>query len=548
MEGGMGVVSQLVALHDLSQCFALKTIKGANSIKDFDQECRTWLSVSHHPNIAKALAFGSWQNLPGVLIDWYDRSLSDFRFSEMTADQIATLLYDIAEGLGFAHSEAGIIHRDIKPHNILVDRSGRARVTDFGIARCMPGAARDQPRLEGGPTERAGHTSAAGTPFFMAPELWLGGQPSVASDIFSLGVTFFYLLTGSHPFAGPIGTDPVRRRRLLRDSIRGTPNGARTLADAVWSCISLQSSDRPSSYDEIAALAVRSGAIRREPSRLARAPLQIVAIAALAGATGSAQDAELILKQDLAQVPDDPILLCALADHHARTGNLHRCDAILIQCFSMLQRSRGVHNGGVHVRPAMVWASRLIDRQDWHEASLVIRSATEWVASPRAPLSGGIFSRDLGEFPEFGWYMLYCGRFVEAYEVLCKSTERALPTKQQLVWWIAAAALCRRENSDLDDIAQYASDHSLSLTLEDHDRPFALATWWLGLTASPVVSQHLPKVATILDELVMISGKYSVDRGSLFDRGNRAAHAALIQEIYKSITGRTPDEAALLLP
>jgi hypothetical protein len=100
----------------------------------------------------------------------------------------------------------------------------------------------------------------------------------------------------------------------------------------------------------------------------------------------------------------------------------------------------------------------------------------------------------------------------------------------------------------LDDIAQYASDHSLSLTLEDHDRPFALATWWLGLTASPVVSQHLPKVATILDELVMISGKYSVDRGSLFERGNRAAHAALIQEIYKSITGRTPDEAALLLP
>ena len=120
----MGVVSQLVAVHDPSQCFALKTVKGASSIKDFDRDCQTWLSVSHHPNIARALAFGAWQNLPSVLIDWYDQSLGDIRLSEMTADRIATLLRDIAEGLGFAHSEAGIIHRDIKPQNILIDAAG----------------------------------------------------------------------------------------------------------------------------------------------------------------------------------------------------------------------------------------------------------------------------------------------------------------------------------------------------------------------------------------------------------------------------------------
>lgn len=546
----MGVVSQLVAVHNPSQCFALKTVKGASSIKDFDRECQTWLSVSHHPNIARALAFGAWQNLPSVLIDWYDQSLGDIRLSEMTADRIATLLRDIAEGLGFAHSEAGIIHRDIKPQNILIDAAGRARVSDFGIARCLPSAARNEPGPGGTSPNRGLHTGAAGTPYFMAPELWYGGQPNIVSDIFSLGVTFFHLLTGSHPHAGPFRDDPSRRLELLQDSIRGTTNDARALADGLCRCLSLRTSDRPSSYEEVAELAVRAGAERRELPRLARTSLQTVANAALVGAMGTAQDAEAILKKGLAQVPDDPILLCALADYHARTGNLGRCDAILIQAYSLLQRSDGVHNDEVHVRPGMAWASRLIDRQNWSEANAVIQEAVRWTSTPRAQIFRAILSRELGDFPEFGWHLLYDGHFAEAYEVLSRSPARAVPPKQQVVWWIAAAALSKQDDSVLDDISHYALGHECSHELTGHDLPFALASWWLHCHVNPVLAQRLylsnrPMVLSVLSE---IEAKHNLERGSLAVPGNHRSHAVLLGEIFRSFTGRSADEAARLLP
>ena len=75
LEGGMGKVYKLYPVLDDISAVALKTIKGASSIKLFDAECESWLSIAHHPNVAKSFAFGSWEGLPSVMVEWYPSSL-----------------------------------------------------------------------------------------------------------------------------------------------------------------------------------------------------------------------------------------------------------------------------------------------------------------------------------------------------------------------------------------------------------------------------------------------------------------------------------------
>jgi len=98
------------------------------------------------------------------------------------------LALEVAEALDYAHSQ-GVIHRDIKPANILITEEGRAKVTDFGIARLKHAV----PKQNG---------QVVGTPAYMAPEQWAGGEADGRSDLFSLGVVLYSMLTGFRPFQG----------------------------------------------------------------------------------------------------------------------------------------------------------------------------------------------------------------------------------------------------------------------------------------------------------------------------------------------------------
>ncbi len=105
------------------------------------------------------------------------------------------LIAQVADGLADAHA-AGLIHRDIKPANVLLrrrDEGNQAYLSDFGIARLVNAEAGRQ----GGTT-----TGTMGTPTYMAPELHIGGSPSVASDLYSLGCLLWATITGSAPYAG----------------------------------------------------------------------------------------------------------------------------------------------------------------------------------------------------------------------------------------------------------------------------------------------------------------------------------------------------------
>ena len=105
----------------------------------------------------------------------------------LSPDEAAPLLWQVADALVAAHS-AGIAHRDVKPSNILVDRQGSVKLTDFGIARITADPSLTQTGL------------LTGSPAYLAPEIATGGQAGEAADVWSLGATLFHLLSGRPPY------------------------------------------------------------------------------------------------------------------------------------------------------------------------------------------------------------------------------------------------------------------------------------------------------------------------------------------------------------
>lgn len=127
-----------------------------------------------------------------IVMDCLAGSLKERMRAGLTIDEVGRIIHDIAAALAYAHS-LGIVHRDVKPANILFATPSRAILTDFGIAKALAEA--DETPL---PVRRSGR--AAGTPEYMAPEQYQGRTVDARSDIYSLGVTLYEMLTGAPPF------------------------------------------------------------------------------------------------------------------------------------------------------------------------------------------------------------------------------------------------------------------------------------------------------------------------------------------------------------
>src|SRR5258705_8124770 len=108
----------------------------------------------------------------------------------LAPEQALRVVPKICEALDFAHSK-GVIHRDIKPENILLDKEGRVRIADFGLARMVTGDA-------GAPSATLSRV-VMGTPGYMAPEQYQGMNVDHRADIYSLGAVFYEMLTGQVP-------------------------------------------------------------------------------------------------------------------------------------------------------------------------------------------------------------------------------------------------------------------------------------------------------------------------------------------------------------
>jgi serine/threonine-protein kinase len=202
-EGGMGVVykawdtklPRFVALKFLST----HLVDSSEHLARFHQEARA-ISALNHPNIATiyevdeapGYCFIAFEYLPGGTL----RSILDQRKAEgqpLSVEQALDYAIDLAEALAHAHKH-GVIHRDIKPANMLFSEAGALKVTDFGLAKLVEGAAITQT------------ASIQGTPVAMSPEQAQGLEVDERSDIFSAGVVMFELFGGDLPFRGSNAT------------------------------------------------------------------------------------------------------------------------------------------------------------------------------------------------------------------------------------------------------------------------------------------------------------------------------------------------------
>src|SRR5882762_1013870 len=201
-KGGMGAVYK-ARQPALDRIVAVKilpplTAVGTEFAERFNREARA-LAKLNHPNIVTVHEFGQVNGLPFLVMEFVDglnlRQLE--RAGKLSPREALQIIPQICEALQFAHDE-GIVHRDIKPENILLDKKGRVKIADFGIAKIMGREG------EADLTETKG---VLGTPQYMAPEQVERPQAvDHRADIFSLGVVFYEMLTGELPlgkFAPP---------------------------------------------------------------------------------------------------------------------------------------------------------------------------------------------------------------------------------------------------------------------------------------------------------------------------------------------------------
>jgi hypothetical protein len=155
--------------------------------KSFMKEMRIWEGL-HHKNIVELYAVNILPS-PYVEMEYLESSLRD-QDKPMKDELAIRIIRGIAEGLSYAH-ENGVIHRDIKPHNILIDRDGNPKITDWGLGKVMADA---------GETSIIGFSLTYAAPEQIAPEKF--GKSDARTDIYQLGVVLYELLAGEPPFAG----------------------------------------------------------------------------------------------------------------------------------------------------------------------------------------------------------------------------------------------------------------------------------------------------------------------------------------------------------
>jgi serine/threonine protein kinase len=204
--GGMGRVYRVLD-KKLGEEVALKLIKpevasDEKTIQRFRNELRTARKIGH-PNVTRMYDLGEDQGTHYITMEYVrGEDLKSFirRSGRLTVDKAITIAAQVAEGLAEAHRQ-GVVHRDLKPQNVMIDRDGNARIMDFGIARSLSGKG------------ITGAGTFIGTPEYMSPEQVEGKDIDQRSDIYSLGIVLYEMLTGRRPFEGDTALDVAVKQK-----------------------------------------------------------------------------------------------------------------------------------------------------------------------------------------------------------------------------------------------------------------------------------------------------------------------------------------------
>jgi tRNA A-37 threonylcarbamoyl transferase component Bud32 len=215
-----------------------------DQIERFRREARAVAQVSH-PNVVAVIDAGEDGGRPYIVFEYCDgetlRQRID-RMGKLPLDEAAAYAIEVGRGLQAAHARM-LVHRDVKSQNVLIDSEGRAKVTDFGIARS----------LESDGLTKTGRV--LGTTDYVSPEQAMGHEVDARSDIYSLGVLLYEMLTGQVPFQAEnlVGVAMKHVKERMPDVQRGRPEVSSALAAVVERATEKKPERR---YPEMAAMLV----------------------------------------------------------------------------------------------------------------------------------------------------------------------------------------------------------------------------------------------------------------------------------------------------
>lgn len=195
-EGAMGIIfrakdpelNDIVAIKVIQFYPGMEDYKREEYKKRFKREAQAARRLKH-PNIVTIYDVDEYRGSPYIVMEYIEgRSLDEIRRESGTIPLDKAIKYgrELASALDYAHSK-GVIHRDVKPSNILIDRNDDVKVVDFGIAKLID-------------SDLTQPYQILGSPSYMSPEQITGGELDGRSDVFSAGIVFYYLLTGRKPF------------------------------------------------------------------------------------------------------------------------------------------------------------------------------------------------------------------------------------------------------------------------------------------------------------------------------------------------------------
>lgn len=259
---GTGGMAQVYRARDLmlERFVAVKVLRADYSADSefqarFRQEARAAANLSH-PNIVTVHDFGFdhgylyliMEHVPGTNLKTMIENLGKFR-----PDDALPLIVQACAGLGYAH-RAGLVHCDVKPHNMLVSPDQRLKVADFGIARAIASIHPDE------------QTDVVwGSPLYFSPEQAAGQAPSPASDVYSLGVVMYELLAGRPPFVAKTAEKLAQLHREANPVPPSQFNPAINpeLEQIILKVLSKQPSARYRTADQLGRVLMNFGAARK---------------------------------------------------------------------------------------------------------------------------------------------------------------------------------------------------------------------------------------------------------------------------------------------
>ncbi len=247
-EGGMASVYLVYDAH-LDRYAALKVLRierrdmQESFTGRFDIEARSLAHLSH-PNIVKIIDYGKIDEKPYFIMELLPNGTLKSRLGHpWQPGDAAAILIPIAQALAYAHSK-GILHRDVKPSNILFSETSMPVLTDFGIAKVF-----DQSY---GQASLTGSDSVVGTPEYMAPEQALGEKVDGRADIYSLGIIFYEMVTGVQPYTAetPLKVMMKQSSEPLTNPQRINPNVPVDVCRILYRALAKRPEDRYQSMSE----------------------------------------------------------------------------------------------------------------------------------------------------------------------------------------------------------------------------------------------------------------------------------------------------------